>query len=322
MVHVDMNNNEVKGRCGVVGLSAVLIALLWSGVCPAQIWNPSFEEIYESMPWPRFMPSGWKSVENLSFYSYSTDIWSTDGDLSACLHSLEGKSFFKGQCQSLRQNVNLTDMSFIAFDVVLGGNPDSRFMALFLVDGVPLWSETVEGEYLNQQVDVSGLAYYHRIELRIMAIEDGFSSESCWTLWDNVRFVDGSTTIEAVIDLDSDTLNLGSRGKWVTCYIELPEGYDVAEIDGATVTLEDIAAYISNGRWGGGWARAEAREGNLVDHDGDGVPERMVRFERAAVQEIVQPPETTITVSGRLVDGTLFEGMTTIRVIDNQCNKK
>jgi len=327
MVHVDTNSSKVKGRCGMVGLSAVLIVLLGSGVCAAQIWNPSFEEIYNGMPDPRPMPWGWMPVDPMpfdqsSFYSYCTDIWSTDGDLSVCLYSLSGKSFLTGQYQSFRQPANLTDVGLITFDVLLTGNPYSHFMALFLVDGVPLWSETLEGEYVDQQVDVSGLADWHWIEFRIVAIESGPFSESCWTLWDNVQLLEGPRTLGAVIDLDSDTLNLRSRGKWITCYIELPEGYDAAEIDGATVRLEDIAAYISKGRWGRGWARTGAGQGNIVDHDGDGVLERMVRFDRAAVQEIVQAPETTLVVSGQLVDGTPFEGMATIRVIDNRCHKK
>ena len=71
-----------------------------------------------------------------------------------------------------------------------------------------------------------------------------------------------------------------------------------------------------------GWATPAANEGNIADRDGDGVPERMVKFDRAAVQEIVQPPEATVTVTGKLTDGTPFEGTATIRVIDNGGKKK
>jgi hypothetical protein len=39
------------------------------------------------------------------------------------------------------------------------------------------------------------------------------------------------------IDIDPDTLNLKSKIKWVTAYIELPGGYDVADIDVGTVKL-------------------------------------------------------------------------------------
>ncbi|GEM_PF-6653402 len=38
-------------------------------------------------------------------------------------------------------------------------------------------------------------------------------------------------SVEASIDFDPDTLNLKSKGKWVTVYTELPAGYDVTDIN-------------------------------------------------------------------------------------------
>lgn len=46
------------------------------------------------------------------------------------------------------------------------------------------------------------------------------------------------SVIEAEIDIDPDTLNLSSKGKWVTCYIWLPEDYDIADIDPNSIFLE------------------------------------------------------------------------------------
>ena len=34
-----------------------------------------------------------------------------------------------------------------------------------------------------------------------------------------------------IIDIDPDTLKLDSTGKWITCYIELPDEYDVEDIN-------------------------------------------------------------------------------------------
>jgi len=45
--------------------------------------------------------------------------------------------------------------------------------------------------------------------------------------------------IEAAIDMDPNTLNLKSKGKWVTCYICLPEDYDVADVNCYSIVLED-----------------------------------------------------------------------------------
>ncbi len=122
------------------------------------------------------------------------------------------------------------------------------------------------------------------------------------------------TTIAASIDIDPDTLDLSSKDKWVTCYIELPNGFDVIDIDGSTVTLEGIPAYIGEE----GWARAGANTSNIMDHDGDGIRERMVKFYRSAVQEYVIGVGLTgyveLTVTGDLVGGPSFEGADVIRV--------
>jgi hypothetical protein len=109
--------------------------------------------------------------------------------------------------------------------------------------------------------------------------------------------------IEALVDIDPDTFNLKSKGKWITCYIELPEGYDVADIDVSTIILN-------------GQVPAESRPTAIADYDGDGIADLMVKFSRSAVQKILPAEgEAEITVVGELADGTAFEGKDTIRVI-------
>ena len=54
----------------------------------------------------------------------------------------------------------------------------------------------------------------------------------------------------------------------------------------------------------------------LGDYDGDGIPDLMVKFDRAAVQEILSAgDDIEITISGE-VAGIAFEGSDTIRVIN------
>ncbi len=103
--------------------------------------------------------------------------------------------------------------------------------------------------------------------------------------------------IEAVIDIYPDTLNLTSRGRWITCYIWLPEGYDVAAIDPDTILLE--------GELEAAWSWIDEEEQVL-----------MVKFSRSEVQEMLQPGEIELTVTGELLNGTKFEGSDTVRVID------
>jgi len=110
--------------------------------------------------------------------------------------------------------------------------------------------------------------------------------------------------IPATIDIDPDTLNLGSKGEWITCYIELPGDHDVSDIDVSTVLLNGIV-------------EAESQPTEVGDYDSDGIPDRMVKFDRASVQDILEPgDEVEVIVTGGLAGGTSFGGTDTIRVID------
>ena len=111
------------------------------------------------------------------------------------------------------------------------------------------------------------------------------------------------TGIPANIDIDPDTINKKAQGQWVTCYIELPEGYDVADIDVSTVVLNDVPA--------------ELKPVSLGDNDSDGAADLMVKFDQNAVQGTLDVgDDVQIVVSGKLIDGTSFEGSDTIRVIN------
>jgi cysteine-rich repeat protein/parallel beta-helix repeat protein len=110
--------------------------------------------------------------------------------------------------------------------------------------------------------------------------------------------------LNADVDFDPDTLNRKSKGKWVTVYIELPEGYDAADIDILSLTVNGIPT-------------SEDLPSAIGDYDEDGVADLMVKFDRSAVQEILEPgDEVVTTVIGELMDGTSFDGTDTIRVIE------
>jgi hypothetical protein len=308
------------GGRSALGCLAAVIILTWSGTCGADIINPSFEATYAGLPWPRPLPSGWGRADHPSFNSYCTPLWRTDGARSAGLFSRLGYTVNAGNHQGFQQFVDLTGVGSVQFDVRLAAYPSGvfeHFQAQFLVDGVPLWSETEDGPHPNQKVNVSGKAGWHRVEIRITALESGQFPLAYWTQWDNLRLVEGPATIPAVIDLDPGTLNLDSNGKWITCYIELPEG-DVVAINAETVKLGDIPAWLGEE----GWATPLGNDENIVDHDGDGIMERMVKFDRAAVQATVQPPQATVTVTGMLTDGTPFEGAATIAVVEKGPKQK
>ena len=117
--------------------------------------------------------------------------------------------------------------------------------------------------------------------------------------WAEVRLY----AVAATIDIDPDTLNLKSKGSFVTAYIELPEGYHMADIDVSTILLNCTVS-------------AETSPTAIGDYDADGVPDLMVKFDRNAVQGTVEAGESVeITITGQ-VNGTDFKGTDTIKVID------
>ncbi len=116
--------------------------------------------------------------------------------------------------------------------------------------------------------------------------------------------------IRSTIDIEPKTLNLRSSGKWITAYIELLEGYDVADINVSTIMLN-------------GTVPAELSPTAIGDYDNDTVPDLMVKFDRAkTIEYILANVNTrgrfmtiTLTITGKLNDGTPFQGSDTIKII-------
>jgi hypothetical protein len=92
---------------------------------------------------------------------------------------------------------------------------------------------------------------------------------------------------QATVDIDPDTLNLRSRGRWITCYIELSPGWDVRDIDLTSLRLENILPRVGPIEVG--------------DYDSDDIEDLMVKFDRSEVQGLVEVGDNVVlTVTGEL----------------------
>jgi hypothetical protein len=98
--------------------------------------------------------------------------------------------------------------------------------------------------------------------------------------------------IPATVNVDPDTLNLKSKGNWITAYITLPAGWRVSDIDLDTVYLGGAKA-----SWG-------EIQGDVL----------MVKFDRQAFGAL-STGSVQLTITGLLTNTQPFTGTDTIRVI-------
>ncbi len=125
--------------------------------------------------------------------------------------------------------------------------------------------------------------------------------------------------LSATVDIQPENLNLkGARarrvGKWITAYIELPENYDVSEIDVASIMLNNTIPVDPNAPIA------------IEDYDNDGILDLMVKFDKQSVIDYILSKIdsaelgkkthiiVTLTICGSLNDGTSFYGSTTIKL--------
>ena len=109
--------------------------------------------------------------------------------------------------------------------------------------------------------------------------------------------------IPAFVDFDPDTLNLKSKGQYVTVNLELPIGYNINDIDLESIRLNNQIAI-------------EPKSIEIGDYDNNGIPDLIIKFNRVAVQNILEVGEKIkITISGNLISGEFFEGSDIIKII-------
>jgi parallel beta-helix repeat protein len=110
------------------------------------------------------------------------------------------------------------------------------------------------------------------------------------------KLCDQPTTRTLKLNIDPDTLNIHSRGRWITAYLRA-DGVKIEDVDASSLVLNDI---VSPAWW-------DIQDENVL----------MVKFDRAAVQAILPVSDSVdIKITGQWMDGEGFEAHDTIRVID------
>ena len=131
----------------------------------------------------------------------------------------------------------------------------------------------------------------------------------CLMFGANLSTLPALASTRAEVSIHPNTLNLESGAKWITAYIELPEDYDVRDVDVSSIMLNGAVPVDSNAPT------------QIGDYDSDCVPDLMVKFKRKELALYIYSVlgmdlgDVTLTVSGQLIDGTKFEGFDTVWVM-------
>jgi hypothetical protein len=104
-------------------------------------------------------------------------------------------------------------------------------------------------------------------------------------------------TITAEARIIPQTINLASKGNWITAYIWLPDEYDVIDIEPDSIFLEDEIQ----------------PEQFSIDQQQQVAT---ARFNREDVQAVLTVGDVEFKITGKLTDGTVFEATDTIKVIN------
>ena len=114
-----------------------------------------------------------------------------------------------------------------------------------------------------------------------------------------------SSSISLEVGISPDTINLKSQGKYITALLTFSEGCNVADVDVATILLQEQIQPLD-------WVWYDEEE-NLL----------MVRFDREDVQAVLSVGNNVdVKITGSFFDGTPFEGTGVVKVINQGGGKK
>jgi hypothetical protein len=200
--------------------------------------------------------------------------------------------------------------------------PNMRPPGLALLPGNSItityqWNTSgLPGQEYNVRADAEIIPSSNRFNIFFAGVENNYANNEK----QSIAIVIVVPSYTATVNITPETLNLKSAGHWITTYIELPKGYNVSDIDVSSIMLNgtipvDMTAPITIG-----------------DHNNDYIPDLMVEFNMTAVESYIynqailhgnaDPAHmifyvsvpVSLTITGKLADGTLFTGTTSIIV--------
>jgi len=219
-----------------------------------------------------------EAVDNITFSSDSVNI-SISEDQDSKTYDLV-----------LNKETDDTVQTFDAIDISIMGGVTHHY----LVD----WDVLSQGEEgVTLQIDVDGDGVF---EKTVVADNE-------------LTYDEFILQTETIIDSNPNTLNLKDKGKFVTTYIELPEGYEINQIDISSILLNKLISAL-------------LKPTEIGDYDSDGIPDLMVKFDKSEVQAILSPgEEVNLILTGKVLhngDYIDFKGFDVIRVINQGKGKK
>lgn len=195
-------------KANFAGVAMVMLLLgnwtqAWTpaGVC--EIVNGSFEDDGPISDITAYEPNGWSDV-NLPaglFYGYVGMDWPTDGYYNLTIYSQWFETFEVNDIATVSQEVCLTDVNEIVFDVKLEKYWTDRWdpnkcTAVLLVDDAVVWESNsvgpdVRGDYYNQFYTVEDKykdANSHKLSLGLRVNIAEELDDFYITQWDSIEF--------------------------------------------------------------------------------------------------------------------------------------
>lgn len=136
-----------------------------------------------------------QTTTNMGAYEYATAYspMPTAGSRFLITFTFYSTAHVPGDSAGATQLVDFTGVKTLVFDAKLmsSGAWSGSIAGEVRIDGTPVWSNTAQGSYQDQSVDVSSYTGNHTLEFR-NAVKVAGTYDSQWALWDNVRLLSPS----------------------------------------------------------------------------------------------------------------------------------